>query len=121
MDSSERSPSVTFGVQSPQSRARPRGNPPKLPPYNVVVLDDNDHTYEYVMRMLGVLFAFNSPKSYKLAKHLDTTGRVILLTTTKEHAELKRDQIHAFGPDKLIASCVGAMSAIIEPAEDQAD
>jgi ATP-dependent Clp protease adaptor protein ClpS len=46
-----------------------------------------------------------------------TKGRAIVLTTTKEHAELKRDQIHAFGPDPLLPRSKGSMSAIIEPAE----
>jgi hypothetical protein len=32
-----------------------------------------------------------------------------------EHAELKRDQIHAFGADRLIARSKGSMSASIEP------
>ena len=46
------------------------------------------------------------------------TGRCILLTTTKEHAELKQDQIHAFGPDPLSSKdCQGSMTAVIEPAE----
>ncbi len=36
-------------------------------------------------------------------------------STTKERAEFKRDQIHAFGKDDLIARCQGSMSAIIEP------
>ena len=40
---------------------------------------------------------------------------MIVLTTTKEHAELKRDQIHAFGADRLIARSKGSMSASIEP------
>ena len=30
--------------------------PKKQPPYNVVLLDDDDHTYEYVIQMLGKLF-----------------------------------------------------------------
>ena len=34
-----------------------------------------------------------------MACEVDTTGRVIVDTTTKERAELKRDQIHAYGPD----------------------
>ena len=40
---------------------------------------------------------------------------MIVLTTTKEHAELKRDQIHAFGADRLLSRSKGAMSASIEP------
>ncbi len=92
--------------------------PPKQQPkYNVILWDDDDHSYEYVIRMMKELFAYPMPKGFKLAQEVDSSGRVICLTTTKEHAELKRDQIHAFGPDKLIAGCKGAMWATIEPVE----
>ncbi len=88
----------------------------RQPPYNVVLLNDDDHSYEYVIIMLQQLFGHPPEKGYQLAKEVDTSGRVIVLTTTMEHAELKRDQIHAFGPDPLIARCKGSMSAVIEPA-----
>ena len=88
----------------------------RQPPYNVVLLDDDDHTYEYVIRMLKELFGYPEEKGFQMAKEVDSTGRVIVLTTTMEHAELKRDQIHAFGPDPLITRCKGSMSATIEPA-----
>ena len=45
----------------------------------------------------------------------DTEGRVILDTTTFERAELKQEQIHAFGTDWRVSECVGSMSAVIEP------
>jgi ATP-dependent Clp protease adaptor protein ClpS len=88
----------------------------RQPPYNVVLLNDDDHSYEYVIVMLQQLFGHPKEKGYQMAKEVDTSGRVIVLTTTMEHAELKRDQIHAFGPDPLIARCKGSMSATIEPA-----
>lgn len=88
----------------------------RQPPYNVVLLNDDDHSYDYVIAMLQKLFGYPVEKGYLLAKEVDTSGRVILLTTTKEHAELKQDQIHAFGPDPLIPRCKGSMSATIEPA-----
>jgi ATP-dependent Clp protease adaptor protein ClpS len=88
----------------------------RQPPYNVILLDDDDHSYAYVIAMLQQLFGYPKEKGYQLAKEVDATGRVIVLTTTKEHAELKQDQIHAFGPDPLIARCQGSMSAVIEPA-----
>jgi len=91
--------------------------PRTLPPYNVVLLNDDDHTYAYVIEMLGALFGYGKTKGYLLADEVDRKGRVIVLTTTKEHAELKRDQIHAYGPDKRIERCRGSMSAVIEPAE----
>src|SRR6266567_3205094 len=86
----------------------------RQPPYNVVLLDDDDHTYEYVIHMLQVLFGYPREKGLQMAREVDTTGRVIVLTTSKEHAELKQEQIHAFGPDPLSAhECAGSMTCII--------
>lgn len=88
------------------------------PRYNVVLWNDDDHTYEYVVKMLKELFAHPVERGFQMAKEVDQTGRVICLTTTKEHAELKRDQIHAYGRDPLIAKCKGSMSASIEPVPE---
>jgi ATP-dependent Clp protease adaptor protein ClpS len=86
-----------------------------LPPYNVVLLDDDEHSYEYVIHMLKALFGHPPEKGYRMAVEVDTTGRVIVATTNLEQAELNRDQIQAFGPDPLIPRCKGSMSAIVEP------
>jgi ATP-dependent Clp protease adaptor protein ClpS len=87
-----------------------------LPPYDVVLLDDNDHSFEYVIFMLKALFGHPPEKGYKMAVEVDATGRVVVATTNLEKAELKRDQIQAFGPDPLIPRCKGSMSATVEPA-----
>ncbi|MCS6866793.1 MAG: ATP-dependent Clp protease adaptor ClpS [Gemmataceae bacterium] len=89
----------------------------RQPPYNVVLLNDDDHTYEYVIEMLKELFGYPVEKGYQLARIVDTQGRAIVCTTSLERAELKRDQIHAYGPDPRIPRCRGSMTAIIEPAE----
>ena len=89
----------------------------RQPPYHVVLLNDDDHTYDYVIRMLKELFGYPEEKGFQLAKEVDTHGRVIVCTTSMERAELKRDQIHSFGADPLIERCQGSMSATIEPAE----
>lgn len=88
----------------------------RQPPYNVILLNDDDHSFDYVILMLQALFGFPREKGYQMAWNVHTQGRVIVLTTTMEHAELKRDQIHAYGPDPLIPRCKGSMSATIEPA-----
>lgn len=88
------------------------------PPYNVVLLDDDDHTYEYVVEMLVHIFGHSPQAAYLMAVEVDTLGRVIVLTTTLERAELERDRIHAYGADPRIARCKGSMSAIIEPSWD---
>jgi ATP-dependent Clp protease adaptor protein ClpS len=80
------------------------------------LLDDDDHSYEYVILMLKKLFGHSIAKAYKMALEVDSTGRVVVATTHLEEAELKRDQIQAFGPDPLIPRCKGSMSATVEPA-----
>ncbi len=89
----------------------------RQPPYHVILINDNDHTYQYVIHMLQALFGHPPETGYEMAKEVDTQGRVIVDTTTRERAELKQDQIHAFGPDPLIPRCQGSMTAVIEPAE----
>jgi ATP-dependent Clp protease adaptor protein ClpS len=98
----------------PKQDVKPR----RQPPYNVVLLDDDDHTYEYVVEMLGKIFGHSKERAFVMAVEVDATGRVIVDTTTRERAELKRDQIHAYGTDRRIAACKGSMSALIEPAPD---
>ncbi len=104
---------------------RPSGVTPKAatehkkqPAYHVILFDDDDHTYEYVIGMLRKLFGHSREEAYQLATEVDGTGRVITDTTTMERAELKRDQILAFGRDWRIPRCAGSMSAIIEPAPE---
>ena len=88
-----------------------------LPPYNVVLLDDDDHSYEYVILMLKKVFGHSVNRAYEMAVEVDNAGRVVVFTTHLEEAELKRDQIQAFGPDPLIPRCKGSMSATVEPAK----
>lgn len=92
-------------------------NEPKiLPPYHVVLIDDDDHTYAYVIKMIQELFGVEYEAAYELAVEVDMTGRAILDTTTKERAEFKQEQIHAFGPDRLLDRSCGSMTSEIEPA-----
>ncbi|MBN2448712.1 MAG: ATP-dependent Clp protease adaptor ClpS [Phycisphaerae bacterium] len=103
------------------TKTAPQVAPPKArlsPRYHVVLLDDDDHTYEYVVEMLGRLFHYDLQKAYLMAVEVDTVGRVIVLTTVLEQAEFRRDQIHAYGRDWRLARSAGSMSAIIEPAGD---
>ena len=88
----------------------------RLPPYNVVLLNDDDHSFPYVIGMLKQLFGHPEEKGFLMAKEVHEKGRVIVKTCSLELAELKRDQIHAFGADSQIPRCQGSMSSVIEPA-----
>jgi ATP-dependent Clp protease adaptor protein ClpS len=88
----------------------------RVPLYHVVLLDDNDHTYDYVVEMLQKLFIFSLEQAFLHAVEVDRTGRTVLLTCELPAAEFARDQIHAYGPDWRLPRSKGAMSAVLEPA-----
>ena len=112
---------VMVTTEAPQQVTAPKTQkwrrPKRQPKYHVLLLDDDDHTYDYVIDMLRKLFGFTAERAYQLACEVDSKGRVILETTTLERAEFKRDQLTSFGRDWRITRCQGSMTAIIEPAE----
>lgn len=89
-----------------------------MPPrYHVILWDDPIHTYDYVIEMMQKLFHHSAIQALKIAKEVDASGRAICYTTSKEVAELKRDQIQAYGNDPMSSHPNnGSMSASIEPA-----
>jgi ATP-dependent Clp protease adaptor protein ClpS len=88
-----------------------------VPLYRVVLLDDNDHTYDYVIEMLQKIFIFSLEQAYRHAEEVDRAGRTVLITCELRAAEFARDQIHSFGPDWRLPRSRGSMSAVIEPAQ----
>jgi ATP-dependent Clp protease adaptor protein ClpS len=108
----------------PASMAKPSASPETetveheelVPLYHVVLLDDNDHTYDYVIEMLQKIFIFTLEQAYRHADHLARQGRTVLITCELPQAEYARDQILAYGPDWRLQRSKGSMSAVVEPA-----
>lgn len=107
-------PDLDVAVEE-ETTTKKEEKPRRQPRYHVVLWNDNDHTYIYVIRMMKELFGLTPEKGYKVAKTVHHHGKAICMTTTRELAELKRDQIKAFGKDPDIPRCKGSMSASIEP------
>ena len=85
------------------------------PLYNVVLLNDDDHSYDYVIEMLQRLFCFSAQQAYEHAVEVDSRQRTVLITCGLSEAEFGRDQVLAYGPDPRIPHCKGSMSALVEP------
>jgi ATP-dependent Clp protease adaptor protein ClpS len=109
------SPDSTAVADKPRPASRSGRKP--MPPFHVVLLDDDEHTYEYVVSMMRDIFSYARQRGWDIARIVDKQGRAIVFTAHKELAELKRDQIHAYGADHHLLSSVGPMTAIITPAE----
>lgn len=84
--------------------------------YQLVLLDDDDHSYPYVIEMLGKVLGYGKEKAYVLACIVDAEGRVTLETASHDQVTRHQSQIHAFGPDPRIERCKGSMTALVERA-----
>jgi len=98
----------------PKNRDKKKNKPEKEPRFHVILWNDEDHTYDYVIIMLHVIFGYSVEKGFQLAKEVDTRGRAIVFTSSLEQAEIKRDQILGFGPDPLLAHSKGSIIATLE-------
>jgi ATP-dependent Clp protease adaptor protein ClpS len=88
----------------------------RQPPYNVIVLNDEEHTFEYVIEMLAKLFGHSRSTGESIAWTIHSRGRAIVFTTHKELAELKCEQVLAYGPDPRMEISRGPLGCYIEPA-----
>jgi ATP-dependent Clp protease adaptor protein ClpS len=104
--------------RAPEKKPEKKGSKPKtLPPYHVLLLDDQDHTHEYVVEMMRALFGYAVERGYRIAEEVDRRKKAVVFTAHRELAELKRDQIHAYGTDMRVATCAGSMTAVVVPAD----
>ena len=84
--------------------------------YHVIILNDDEHTFDYVIEMLQAVFGITYSAALAHTMEADATGSSIVLTTSLEEAEQKRDQVHAYGPDWRLPHSRGSVAALVEPA-----
>lgn len=114
---SSESLSASETVPEKKKEVRSDKRPRQQPRYNVILWNDDAHTFDYVIEMMESLFGYPPEKGFQIAEQVHLQGRAVVLVTTLEHAELKRDQIHAFGRDRQVDDCTGSMWSTIEPVE----
>ena len=83
--------------------------------YHVIILNDDEHSFDYVIEMLQSVFGFPYTTALAHTMEADTTGSSIVWTCGLAEAEKKRDQIHAYGPDWRMPNSRGSVAALIEP------
>jgi ATP-dependent Clp protease adaptor protein ClpS len=86
--------------------------------YHVIILNDEEHTYEYVVEMLQSVFTLSYQQALARTIEADTTGSSVIVTCSLKEAEQKRDAVHAYGPDWRLPHSQGSVAALIEPAAD---
>ncbi len=89
----------------------------RIPPYNVVLMNDDYHSFEFVIDVLRKALGYNQQKAYQLTEEAHTSGRAIVWTGPKEVAEFKVEQIqtfHEIRPSDFAK--LGPLDCTIEPA-----
>lgn len=99
-------------------KAKGKSKPKRQPNYHVIIWNDEEHTYEYVIELLMKLFGHPFEAAYVITRTVDKAGKGIAYTCHQELAELKRDQILGYGPDWRMKISTGSIRATIEPAPE---
>jgi len=107
---------MTQPMTSPGTRVIEEPDTSLEPMYHLVLLDDDHHTYQYVIEMLNVLFGYSRDKGFVIACVVDSQGRAVVWTGPKDQCENRQSQIHSFGADPRMETSKGSMSAVVEPA-----
>jgi ATP-dependent Clp protease adaptor protein ClpS len=100
----------------PQEEVIERTRPKLLPPYNVILANDDHHSMEFVVEVLCKVLGCAPERAVILMIEAHTSGRAIIWTGSKEVAELKRDQVLTFHEMRENGRDLGPLGCTIEPA-----
>ena len=93
----------TRHVTTTPARARPKvdpqGKPRRLPPYAVIIENDDEHSFGYVIDALRRVFGYGWFKAFRLTMRAHVQGCAAVWTGPLEVAEFKRERIRSIGPD----------------------
>ena len=87
-----------------------------LPPFNVILENDDYHSMEFVIGVLQKALGYNEQRSFQLMMLAHESGQAIVWTGSKEVAELKMEQMQSFHETSQNGKKLGPLAVRIEPA-----
>ncbi len=103
----------TVTTTKPREETRAR----RIPPYHVILLNDDHHSMEFVVEVLCKALGCPLEQAVQLMLEAHHSGRSILWTGPKEVAELKQEQITTFHEVRARDGAnLGPLGCVIEPA-----
>src|SRR3954451_16657387 len=86
--------SATVASTKPQEKEEVKTR--RMPPYHVILENDDHHSFEFVVEVLCKALGITEQKSFLLTHEAHSKGRAIVWTGSREVAELKAEQISSF-------------------------
>jgi ATP-dependent Clp protease adaptor protein ClpS len=109
-------PSLPSGP-STEPRQREETRTRRLPPYNVILENDDHHTMEFVVEVLQKVLGCTIERAVQFMLEAHESGRAIIWTGPKEVAELKAEQVTSFHEVRDRDGVkLGPLGCSIEPA-----
>jgi ATP-dependent Clp protease adaptor protein ClpS len=106
------------GVAHPKTDATTKQK--LLPPYQVILLNDEVHSMAFVVSVLQKVFGYDEQKACVLMLEAHYKQRAVVWSGSKEGAELKQEQVRSFHEIIRLpegsAKDLGPLGCDIEPA-----
>ncbi len=110
-------PSLPEATVTTRPKSREEVRTRRLPPYNVILENDDHHSFEFVMDVLCKVLGCPIERAYQFAWQAHTTGRAVIWTGPKEVAELKVEQVRSFHEIRPTDQAkLGPLGCTLEPA-----
>jgi ATP-dependent Clp protease adaptor protein ClpS len=85
-----------------------------LQPCKVILFNDEEHTYDYVVEMLVHASRLSRENAFRCAVEVDLTGRTIVHYGTRQECEGVVARITAYGPDHRLPQSMSSMKAEVQ-------
>jgi ATP-dependent Clp protease adaptor protein ClpS len=109
------SPPDTGVTTEPKEREGTRTR--RIPPYHVILLNDEHHSMEFVVEVLCKVLGCPVERAVQLMLEAHHSGRSVIWTGPREVAELKQEQVQTFHETRPTDGAqLGPLGCVIEPA-----
>lgn len=102
------------GASAPAKETETEERTQLLRQSKVVLHDDDEHTYDYVVEMLVHCCSLSRESAFRCAVEVDLCGKTTVFYGTAEECRRRRDRIHAYGADPRLPRSRGSMKAEVQ-------
>ena len=82
--------------------------------WKVVLFNDEEHTYDYVVEMLTSACNLSRENAFRCAVEVDLSGRTVVFYGTASDCEGVSAKILAYGPDHRLPQSMSSMNAEVQ-------